>query len=41
VGGGLTWVAVRALVEVAKAMRDAGDLSGLAAKPPPPEWLLG
>jgi 2-methylisocitrate lyase-like PEP mutase family enzyme len=41
VGGGLTWVAVRALAEVAKAMRDAGDLSGLAAKPPPPEWLLG
>jgi 2-methylisocitrate lyase-like PEP mutase family enzyme len=41
VGGRLTWVAVGAMAEVAKAMRDAGDLSGLAARPPPPEWLSG
>jgi 2-methylisocitrate lyase-like PEP mutase family enzyme len=39
VGGGLTWVAVRAMIEAAEAMRDAGDLSGLAAKAPPPDWL--
>jgi 2-methylisocitrate lyase-like PEP mutase family enzyme len=39
VGGGLTWVAVRAMVEAAERMRDTGDLSGLAADSPDPEWL--
>ena len=39
VGGRLTWVAVKAMTDVAEAMRDAGDLSGLAAKPPEDEWL--
>jgi 2-methylisocitrate lyase-like PEP mutase family enzyme len=39
VGGGLAWVAMRAMVEVAESMRDTGELSGLAVKPPPREWL--
>ena len=39
VGGRLTWVAVQAMTDVARAMRDSGDLSGLAATPPPSEWL--
>lgn len=39
VGGGLTWVAVKAMTDVAEAMRDSGDLSGLAARPPAREWL--
>jgi 2-methylisocitrate lyase-like PEP mutase family enzyme len=39
VGGGLTWVAVKAMTDVAEAMRDSGDLSGLAARPPDREWL--
>ena len=39
VGGGLTWVAIRAMIDVAETMRDSGDLSGLAASPPPSEWL--
>lgn len=38
VGGRLTWVAVKAMTNVAEAMRDSGDLSGLA-EPPPREWL--
>lgn len=38
VGGRLTWVAVKAMTDVAKAMRDSGDFSGLE-KPPPDEWL--
>jgi 2-methylisocitrate lyase-like PEP mutase family enzyme len=39
VGGGLTWVAVTAMSDVAEAIRDSGDLSGLGAKPPAREWL--
>jgi 2-methylisocitrate lyase-like PEP mutase family enzyme len=39
VGGALTWVAVKAMSDVAEAMRDSGDLSGLGAKPPPRQWL--
>jgi 2-methylisocitrate lyase-like PEP mutase family enzyme len=39
VGGGLTWVAVRAMVDIAETMRDSGDLSGLVARPPAREWL--
>ena len=39
VGGRLTWVAVKAMTDVAEAMRDSGDLSGIAVSSPPPEWL--
>jgi 2-methylisocitrate lyase-like PEP mutase family enzyme len=39
VGGALTWVAAGALAEVATAIRDSGDLSGLAARVPLREWL--
>jgi 2-methylisocitrate lyase-like PEP mutase family enzyme len=39
VGGGLTWVAVSALAEAASAIRDAGDFSALAARPPLREWF--
>lgn len=39
VGGRLTWVAVKAMTDVATAMLGSGDLSGLAAAPPPREWL--
>lgn len=38
VGGGLTWVAVRALADAAIAIRD-GDLSVLGARVPLAEWL--
>jgi 2-methylisocitrate lyase-like PEP mutase family enzyme len=38
VGGALTWVAARALVEAATAIRDSGDFSVLAT-PGPPSWL--
>ncbi|MGH2653132.1 MAG: isocitrate lyase/PEP mutase family protein [Actinomycetota bacterium] len=41
VGGAFTWVAVRAMVEAATAVRDAGDLSLLAADLPLDEWLGG
>jgi 2-methylisocitrate lyase-like PEP mutase family enzyme len=39
VGGGLTWVAVSAMVDVAKAIRDTGDFSSLATTLPLDEWL--
>jgi 2-methylisocitrate lyase-like PEP mutase family enzyme len=39
VGGSLTWVAVRAMVDAAEAIRDAGDFSGLNARLPLDEWL--
>jgi 2-methylisocitrate lyase-like PEP mutase family enzyme len=39
VGGALTWVAVEAVTQVARKIRETGDLSGLAAGPPPTEWL--
>jgi 2-methylisocitrate lyase-like PEP mutase family enzyme len=41
VGGGLTWVAVRAMADAAIAMRDEGDLSPLAARVPLSDWLPG
>jgi 2-methylisocitrate lyase-like PEP mutase family enzyme len=41
VGGGLTWVAVEAMANAAVAIRDAGDLSSLAADPPIDEWFAG
>jgi 2-methylisocitrate lyase-like PEP mutase family enzyme len=39
VGGGLTWVAVRALADAAAAIRDSGDLSSLAARVPLARWF--
>jgi 2-methylisocitrate lyase-like PEP mutase family enzyme len=39
VGGGLTWVAARALVDAATAIRDEGDFSSLAARLPLDDWL--
>jgi 2-methylisocitrate lyase-like PEP mutase family enzyme len=39
VGGGLTWVAVRAMVDAAEAIRDAGDFSALNARLPLDQWL--
>jgi 2-methylisocitrate lyase-like PEP mutase family enzyme len=39
VGGGFTWVAVRALVDAATAVRDSGDFSALAEDLPLEEWL--
>jgi 2-methylisocitrate lyase-like PEP mutase family enzyme len=41
VGGGLTWVAVKAMADAAIAMRDDGDLSPLAARVPLGDWLPG
>jgi 2-methylisocitrate lyase-like PEP mutase family enzyme len=39
VGGGLAWVAVAAAAEAAVALRDAGDVSPLAARVPLAEWF--
>jgi 2-methylisocitrate lyase-like PEP mutase family enzyme len=39
VGGSLTWVAVSALADAARAIRDEGDLSSLAARVPLAEWF--
>jgi len=39
VGGGLAWVAVKALADAATAIRDHGDLSVLDARVPLREWL--
>jgi 2-methylisocitrate lyase-like PEP mutase family enzyme len=39
VGGGLTWVAVRAMVDAAEAIRDVGDFSALATKLDLDKWL--
>jgi 2-methylisocitrate lyase-like PEP mutase family enzyme len=41
VGGSLTWVALRAMVDAAEAIRDAGDFSALDVKLPLREWLAG
>ena len=41
VGGALTWVAIRAMVDAAEAIRDAGDVSALAARLPLEEWFPG
>jgi 2-methylisocitrate lyase-like PEP mutase family enzyme len=39
VGGGLTWIAYRAMADAADAMRDQGDLSALSARLPVDEWF--
>jgi 2-methylisocitrate lyase-like PEP mutase family enzyme len=39
VGGGFTWVAVRAMVDAAAAVRDTGDFSSLAGELPLEEWF--
>jgi 2-methylisocitrate lyase-like PEP mutase family enzyme len=41
VGGGFTWIAVRAMAEAATALRDTGDFSALGARPPLDEQLAG
>jgi 2-methylisocitrate lyase-like PEP mutase family enzyme len=41
VGGGLTWVAVKAFADAATAIRDRGDLSVLSARVPLGEWFAG
>jgi len=41
VGGSLTWVAAKAMVDAATAIRDRGDFSALAARLPLAEWLAG
>jgi 2-methylisocitrate lyase-like PEP mutase family enzyme len=40
VGGGLTWVAISAMAEAARAIRDIGDFSSLAASVPLDEWFV-
>jgi hypothetical protein len=37
--GALTWVAAKALSDAAAAIRDAGDLSALAAQLPLERWF--
>jgi 2-methylisocitrate lyase-like PEP mutase family enzyme len=39
VGGALTWVAVAAMADAARRMRDDGDFSALAARVPLAEWF--
>ena len=39
VGGGLTWVALKAMVDAAESMRDSGDFLPLAAQLPLDDWL--
>jgi len=39
VGGALTWVAVKAMVDAAEAIRDRGDFSALGARLQLGEWL--
>lgn len=41
VGGSLTWVALRAMVDAAERIRDAGDFSALSARLPLAEWFAG
>jgi len=41
VGGGLTWVAAKALADAATAIRDEGDFSALAARVPLADWGFG
>jgi 2-methylisocitrate lyase-like PEP mutase family enzyme len=41
VGGGLTWVAMRAMAAAAEQIRDSGDLSSLTGPGPIREWLSG
>jgi 2-methylisocitrate lyase-like PEP mutase family enzyme len=39
VGGGLTWVAVKAFADAATAIRDEGDFSALSARVPLSDWF--
>jgi len=39
VGGSLTWVALKAMVDAAESMRDSGDFLPLAAQLPLDDWL--
>jgi len=39
VGGGLTWVAIRAMAAAAEQIRDGGDLSSLTGPGPIRDWL--
>ena len=39
VGGALTWVAAKAVADAATAIRDSGDLSALAGRPPLERWF--
>lgn len=39
VGGGLTWVAIKAMADAAEAIRDGGDFSMLGTKLPLGEWF--
>jgi 2-methylisocitrate lyase-like PEP mutase family enzyme len=39
VGGALTWVGAKALVDAATALRDLGDSSALSARLPLGEWF--
>jgi 2-methylisocitrate lyase-like PEP mutase family enzyme len=39
VGGGLTWVAVSAFADAARAMRESGDFSSLGTRVPIGDWL--
>jgi 2-methylisocitrate lyase-like PEP mutase family enzyme len=39
VGGSLAWVAMKAMVGAAEAMRDDGDFSALAARVPLADWF--
>jgi 2-methylisocitrate lyase-like PEP mutase family enzyme len=39
VGGGLTWVAMRALAAAAEEIRDSGELSSLVGPGPIQEWI--
>jgi 2-methylisocitrate lyase-like PEP mutase family enzyme len=41
VGGGFTWVAVRAMAEAATAALETGDFSALSARLPLGEWFAG
>jgi 2-methylisocitrate lyase-like PEP mutase family enzyme len=41
VGGGLTWVAVKAMADAAGAIHARGDFSALAARLPLGDWLAG
>ena len=41
VGGGLTWIAVKAMADAASAIRDDGDFSRLGARLPLGDWLAG
>ena len=41
VGGGFTWIAVSAMADAAKSLRDGGDFSSLAARLPLDEWFAG